>query len=179
MSALESFRDAIILFFSGIGILLSLVITVYAFTCMLDRISCLNSSADVLTPQELEERRIASSLTRRAGVAGILIDERLRIFRIFFEKRAMPYEKTKDTKNEDDDIESQKKYAPETLNRKWGDGHEDIDSSDKGSTQRDGNGAQDTDTQDESSDSEEDANAVCPICLNEYGTFDFETHKYR
>merc|ERR1711920_1163528 len=62
-------------------------------------------------PDEIEERRTATSLIRQAGLAGMLSYERNAVIRHFFETSSYPY-----TKTADDDVESQvkNKSAAET-----------------------------------------------------------------
>ena len=64
------------------------------------------SNADVSTPLNLERRRTAVDLPRRAGLAGILSSERIQVFRAFFEKRALTYRKTEDNYLKEDDVEA-------------------------------------------------------------------------
>lgn len=92
-------------FFTGLGIIVGLIVVVYALTWVFDR--CSGDHNNMLTPEELEERRIASNLTKRAGLAGMLSSERSKVIRHFFEARSFAYTKKKDAG--DNDIESQKK----------------------------------------------------------------------
>lgn len=157
---------AVVVFFAGAAIVFGVVIFVYAVATMFDRLSCFNTSSDMLTPQEHEERRVASDLTRRSGLAGMLSSERSRVFRAFFEKRALAYHKT--NKGGGDDIEAQKKQTDKTSSTD--ENKSDVDNRKSGEEA--------ANKQEGSSESKEEVDgqahnttdATCPICLNEYGT---------
>lgn len=82
---------AFAVFFSGIAVIVATVLVVYVFTIMADRLTCFDAA--VLTEEELEERRNATPVTIQSGLAGLLKEERNRIYRSFFEKRSFPYHK--------------------------------------------------------------------------------------
>ena len=179
MSVSDTFKTALVYVFGGAFMLLVLVLFVYLLFVVVDRLSCLNSSTDVLTPHELEQRRSATSLMRRAGIAGLLTDERMRIFRHFFGERAISYQKMDgdddDTKginetasNGDDDIEAQKTISQaEASETKSCADESDLKKKDEkpdnstASTEENSNG-----------DREEGPDNSCPICLNQYGRID-------
>ena len=95
---------------TGIAVVLGLVILVYLLTIVFDKYCCFfcRSEIYVLTPEELVERQHASDLTRRSGLAGILPEERVRVYRHFFSKRALVYAPGGETtENDVGDIEAQ------------------------------------------------------------------------
>jgi hypothetical protein len=62
----------------------------YFLTVMLDNYCCCFKRSDaqhLLTCREMTERQYASDLTKQAGLAGILSEERIRIYRHFFGQR--------------------------------------------------------------------------------------------
>jgi hypothetical protein len=163
-------KSAALGFLASVAVFLCLVLLAYAVAYAADRISCFNVSQYILTPEELEERRTASSLTRQSGLAGILSSERIQIFRSFFEKRSYPYHKKKKVEDDDDDdIEAQKKDS----DRKDEPIKTDTQSTGKDSDEsaekkpKDSGTANETKAEDQNS---EDPNGTCAICLNEYGT---------
>jgi hypothetical protein len=92
-------------FFSGLGVILGLVVCVFAITWIFDRFS--GSHDTMLTPEEIEERRLASDLTKRAGLAGMLAAERNKVIRHFFETKSYDYTKRPGV----DDVEAQMSEA--------------------------------------------------------------------
>jgi hypothetical protein len=163
-------KSAAILFFSGVASFLCLVLAAYAVAYAADTISCFNVSQYILTPEELEERRTASSLTRQSGLAGILSSERVQIFRTFFEKRSYPYHKKKKVEDDDDDdIEAQKKDSDrkdEPIKTDKQSTGKNLDETTEKKTKY-SETANETKAEDQNS---EDLNETCAICLNEYGT---------
>lgn len=147
------------LIFSGAATILGLLILVFLLVLAFDKISFLNSSADMLTPDELEERRTASDLTRRAGLAGMLSSERIRVYRAFFEKQALPYLKTEDDHQKEEDAEAQNARLS----------NEKLSSEDD--TEDDKSNVESADKRENESQEEENKkfDRTCPICLNEYG----------
>jgi hypothetical protein len=162
---------AVVVFFSGFAMVSGILIFVYVLAIVLDKLSCFNQSPDTLTPDELEERRTASDLTRRACLAGLLSSERSRVFRSFFEKLSLAYHKTNE---EDDDLEAQKKTSQGKT--KTDTPSTDVDEGDvkdrkfeiatEAKSQED---ASATEMESEAQE-EESGDAVCSICLTEYGT---------
>jgi hypothetical protein len=152
---------------AGIAVVLASVALVYITTLLFDKYASLcHGDAYVLTPEELTERQNASDLTKRAGLAGILQEERVRIFRHFFTQRALPYLPGEDddnhnsnkTENEnvDSDLEAQKSPPDETI------------SSAAPSASGESNDENDQELEDLCM--MEHHEATCPICLSEYGT---------
>ena len=163
---------AVILFFSGFAVIAGTIALVYCIAVVFDKLSCFNSSGYVLTPEEIEERRTASDLTRRAGLAGILSSERTRVFRHYFEKHAIGYkdpvkEKEKgDDYEDDDDVEAQKNASVVEV--------ESIPTeqtiTEIEAIPCDGNIAENTKKErDEGVEMEEEDGRTCSICLTEYG----------
>eukprot|EP00526_Cylindrotheca_closterium_P001090 CAMPEP_0113645908 /NCGR_PEP_ID=MMETSP0017_2-20120614/24218_1 /TAXON_ID=2856 /ORGANISM="Cylindrotheca closterium" /LENGTH=375 /DNA_ID=CAMNT_0000557709 /DNA_START=135 /DNA_END=1261 /DNA_ORIENTATION=+ /assembly_acc=CAM_ASM_000147 len=77
-------KVASLFFFSGLAVVIALVIVVYVVAWIYDRAS--GSAEALLTPTELEERRVASTLVKEAGLAGLLPDEKNRVMRHFFQE---------------------------------------------------------------------------------------------
>jgi hypothetical protein len=97
-------------FFGGLAVILALVIFVYVVAWIFDQAS--GSAGHLLTPAELEERRVASSLVRDAGLAGLLSHEINRVTRHFFEERSYLYAKDP---VDNDDVEAQENENEEEL----------------------------------------------------------------
>jgi hypothetical protein len=168
---MDTVKSATIVFFSGVAVFLCLVLSAYAVTYAADTTCCFNVSHSILTPEELDERRTASSLTLQSGLAGILSSERIQIFRTFFEKRSYPYHKKKKVEDDDDDdIEAQ---TMKDSDRKDEPIKTDTQSTGKDSDEtaekktKYSETANETKAEDQNS---EDPNGTCAICLNEYGT---------
>ncbi|KAL3941891.1 MAG: hypothetical protein SGBAC_003816 [Bacillariaceae sp.] len=93
------FFQGSLFFASGIVVILAIVGTVYFISWCYDTAS----GEDLLTPAELEARRVAPVLVRQAGLAGLLKDEQTKAIKYHFEANSFPYVKetrvTK-TKNE-------------------------------------------------------------------------------
>mmetsp|Transcript_23959 Transcript_23959/g.42055 ORF Transcript_23959/g.42055 Transcript_23959/m.42055 type:complete len:261 (+) Transcript_23959:135-917(+) len=88
-------KNIFITLLAGIAVIIGVVVLVYLMSIVFDKYCCCLQRTEnyTLTPEELEERQRASNLTRRAGLAGILSDERSRIFRHFFTQRTLTYRK--------------------------------------------------------------------------------------
>jgi hypothetical protein len=97
-------------FFAGLAVILALVIVVYLVAWIYDRAS--GSGEALLTPAELEERRVASSLVRDAGLAGLLSHEINRVTRHFFEESSYLYAKDP---VDNDDVKAQENENEEEL----------------------------------------------------------------
>jgi hypothetical protein len=97
-------------FFAGLALILALVIVVYLVAWIYDRAS--GSAEALLTPAELEERRLASSLVRDAGLAGLLSHEINSVTRHFFEESSYLYAKDP---VDNDDVEAQENENEEEL----------------------------------------------------------------
>lgn len=78
-------------FFSGLAVILALVVFVYVIAWIYDRAS--GSDRALLSPAELEERCVVSSLVRDAGLAGLLSHEINSVTHHFFEESSYPYVK--------------------------------------------------------------------------------------
>lgn len=152
-------------FFAGLGTIVALVLLVYSIAYVYDR--CAGSYDNMLTPQELEERRIASTIIRRAGLGGILKEERNRAIRHFFDKTSYKYQKIETDEN---DVEAQKNDEPkiddtenETNDTKESDKENDEIQDDSKENTKEGVLEEGNE---ESLD--EVAEGTCPICLTEY-----------
>lgn len=77
-------KVASMFFFSGLAVVIALVVVVYVVAWVYDRAS--GTSDGILTLAELEERRVASTLVKDAGLAGLLPDEKNRVLRHFFQE---------------------------------------------------------------------------------------------
>lgn len=168
----ERARYATAVFFGGAATILGIVAAVFLVSLCADRLSCINVAT--LTAEELEARRLATSVTRKSGLAGLLVSERVRVYRAFFEKRAFPYFKApEENENEnDDDVEAQKK--PKETDSEIPKGETDVQSLDDddkseeeaGENQEGGNENEKNDDEGKENDA-----PACSICLNEYGTY--------
>jgi hypothetical protein len=99
----EGLFQGSLFFVSGLVVIIAVVGIVYAISWFFDRVS--GSADSLLTPEELEQRRLATGLVRHAGLAGMLPAEQNRVMRHFFEKSSYPYVKDP---VDDDDIEAHK-----------------------------------------------------------------------
>ena len=172
MGALYS---AVITFFAGLGIILGSILLVYACVFIVDRLAFFNTA--ILTAGELEERRTASTLTRQAGLAGLLKDERNQIYRTFFEKWSFPYYykapegKEESRGNEGEDLEGQSKA--ESLDGQIREDQEEPGDSNETSAALSSDGSKAVSAEDFAEmgiASEDDGNApACSICLVDYG----------
>eukprot|EP00980_Cylindrotheca_fusiformis_P016973 scaffold5159_cov112-Cylindrotheca_fusiformis.AAC.27 len=82
------FQVASMFFFSCLAVILAVVSVVYAVGWFFD--SFLLPARVLLTPEEAEEQRVASSLVRDAGLAGLLSHEIDEVTRHFFEQASSP-----------------------------------------------------------------------------------------
>ncbi|KAG7370892.1 ring finger domain containing protein [Nitzschia inconspicua] len=156
---------------SVIAIVLACIVVVYIISLLFDKYAryC-GSGTYVLTPEELTERQHASGLTKRAGLAGILPEERARVYRHFFIKRALTHVVTGE---EDNDQESSSKVETDTSVTDK-DKSVIIDTRDVVEETRTKNPVT-TNTITSTDNPEpndlcmmEHDEATCPICLNEY-----------
>lgn len=99
----EALFQGSLFFVTGAAVIIGVVGLVYGISWFFDRIS--GSAESLLTPEELEQRRVATALVRHAGLAGMLPEEQNRVMRHFFEESSHPYVKDPVA---DDDIEAQK-----------------------------------------------------------------------
>ena len=90
-------KVASMFFFSGLAVVFALVVVVYVVAWIYDRAS--GAPEALLTVTELEERRIASTLVKEAGLAGLLPDEKNRVMRHFFQGKSSAYVKQHDIEN--------------------------------------------------------------------------------
>lgn len=84
-------KVASLFFFSGLAVVVALVVVVYFVAWVYDRAS--GASGAFLTPTELEERRVASTVVKEAGLAGLLADEKDKVMRHFFQENSSVYRK--------------------------------------------------------------------------------------
>ena len=90
----ERFKDVAIYFLAGLAMMIGCVLLVYLIAISYDKFLCCcrrNQPNYILTPEELTERQNATSITRRAKLAGILPHEKIQILRHFFSQRATKY----------------------------------------------------------------------------------------
>ena len=92
----ERQSNASVIFFAGVAVILGMLLVVFTVYIVGKRRSSL--SAD-----EMEQQRIASTVMRDAGLAGLLKEERVKIYRAFFEKRSFPYSKPDDAETTQED----------------------------------------------------------------------------
>ena len=132
--------NASVIFFAGVAVILGMLLVVYTVYIVGKRRSS-------LTAEEMEQQRIASTVMRDAGLAGLLKEERVKIYRAFVEARSFPYSKPDATETTPDDPETTPD-DPETP-------QEDISGKDAKAC---------------NCETEDDSDApTCSICLNEYG----------
>jgi len=87
-------KVASMFFFSGLAVVIALVVVVYIVAWIYDRAS--GSAEALLTQTELEERRVASTLVKEAGLAGLLPNEKNKVMRHFFQGHSKIYAKQHD-----------------------------------------------------------------------------------
>ncbi|CAJ1958844.1 unnamed protein product [Cylindrotheca closterium] len=96
----EGMFQGSLFFVSGVVVIIAIVGLVYFISWLFDR----TSGEDLLTPDELEARRVAPILVRQAGLAGLLKDEQTKVIRYHFEANSFPFVKetnvTKASKDE-------------------------------------------------------------------------------
>lgn len=76
-------------FVSGVVGIMAIIAIVYCISWCFDK----SSGDDLLTPDELEARRLAPMLVRQAGLAGILKEEQTKVIKFHFEANSFPYAK--------------------------------------------------------------------------------------
>ena len=76
-------------FVSGVVGIMATIAIVYFISWCFDK----SSGDDLLTPDELEARRLAPMLVRQAGLAGILKEEQTKVIKFHFEANSFPYVK--------------------------------------------------------------------------------------
>ena len=185
---LERVKDTVIICLAGLAILLLIVLSSYLFTVALDRWCCCFMNSMAMTQEEIDERRRASPLVRRAGLAGILRDESTKTLKQFFGKLAYAYQKEKG-EGEDETIKGKKKAAKQTKSienvgnapkSEEGDGENaSKPKKDETDSSEPKNFAQVKDEPNDNGEEEdkelqeliemEHTDGTCPICLNEYG----------
>ena len=168
--------NAIISMVAVIVVTVGMVVTAYAISYVADRMSCFQSA--ILTEEELEARRNASDVTIKAGLAGLLSEERERVFRTFFETQSFPYHKglertvAKVDKARIVDLEAQTEHGKDEAGYQVDSKIEKKNSDGKG----DDKPANDDDPLDVVQAAEEAAGEdrnepTCSICLNAYGKY--------
>jgi hypothetical protein len=75
-----------------LAMIIGMIVLAYILAVAFDRYCYAVQGNDLaLTPEEFDERRNASNLTKGAGLAGILQEERARVIRLFFGQRTFKY----------------------------------------------------------------------------------------
>jgi len=144
MDEVDIVINAIVTFFGGFAVIIGIVALVYGVSVLADRLSCMN--VETLTAEEIEQQRLASNVLRDVGLAGLLKEERVKIYRAFVEARSFPYSKPDAAETTPDDAETTPD-DPET-------------------PQEDKSGK---DAKACNCETEDDSDApTCSICLNEY-----------
>lgn len=87
----EKFLNIIIYLLAGTALIIGMVLVVFLITKLYDKLCGYWSPSYVLSPEELHERQHATSVTKQAGLAGILPDEKNRALRRFFTERSTKY----------------------------------------------------------------------------------------
>ena len=182
---LERVKDTVIIFLSGLAILLLILLSTYFFALAIDR-CCSNSMS--MTQEEIDERRRASPLVKRAGLAGMLRGESTKTLKQFFGRLAYEYQKVK-VEGEDETTKEQKKAAKkkksiETIDAALKSEEGDVenalevkkDETDSSEPKKSAEVKDEPNDNEEEEDTElqelvemEHTDGTCPICLNEYG----------
>lgn len=189
-NTLNRVKDIVVILLAGAATVLAMVLFTYLISIFMDR--CVHTQYS-LTEDELEERKNASVLIRKAGLAGMTKEERIVTLQQFFSNRAYSYRTNEadssTTANESKKGESMK--SPETNNDTAGvDSLRDVTTHTKdGADMEFQNVAtnrsdlhcetvcqsmtvkvKDSTVADlELQDSPDHSEGVCSICLNEYG----------
>ena len=182
---LERVKDTVIIFLSGLAILLLILLWTYCFAIAIDR--CCSSSMS-MTQEEIDERRRASPLVKRAGLAGMLPGESTKTLKQFFGRLAYEYQKEKG-EGEDETTKAQIKAAKKkksiddvdaALKSEEGDVENALevkrDETDSSEPNKSAEVKDELNDNEEEEDTElqelvemENTDGTCPICLNEYG----------
>ena len=186
---LERVKDTVIIFLSGLAIFLLILFSTYVVAIALDRWCCCFMSSMVLTQEEIDERRRASPLVKRAGLAGMLRGESTKTLKQFFGRLAYDYQKEKVEGEDETSTEEKKKAAKQ---KKSIENVETAPKSEEGDVENTLEPKKDesdssepkksAEVKDEPNDNGEEENkelqelvemehtdGTCPICLNEYG----------
>lgn len=179
----ERIKFAVVVFVAGIAVISGIVVLVYSFAYLVDILGCFNSAT--LTAEEVAERRMATGVTIESGLAGLLADERARIYRFFFDALSFPYQADNPT------VKSKKRKENDLVCRAGDEDVVDADGSCESShdleeqqseiTTHIGNRTRDAASDEKSvtcedemasvnGDAEERSAPACSICLIEYGT---------
>ena len=193
------FKQIVIYFFAGTGMLIGIVLLVFLITKLYDKLCSYCTTNYALTPEELQERQNATSITKKAGLAGILPDEKNRTVRHFFTKRSFKYVVSEEQKQKRAEAaaakEQQRKTKEEEEERgkainvekesPGGDSGATAQSStpttpkeSKNQTETEAGTGIASAQENENGDTElqdlcmmEHEEGTCPICLQEYGTY--------
>lgn len=184
---LERVKDSIIIFLSGMAIFLGIMLSTYLIAVALDRWCYCFMSPMAMEQEEIDERRRASPLVKRAGLAGMLISERTKTLQQFFGKLAYAYQK-EIVEGEDETSKEKKKAAksvetaPKSDEPKSDEGDVENGFESKKEVTDSSEPKKSAVIKDEANDdgAEEDkelqelvemehTDGTCPICLNEYG----------
>lgn len=131
------------------------VVAVYLFTFLADKISCCNTA--VLTEEEMEERRNATRVTKQSGLAGLLKEERNKIYHFFFESRSFPYLRPPETPPlVNTSISSINDDTPTDMDHSRESNERELDEKKHATTVKE-------------ADMEDGQAPTCSICLCEYG----------
>jgi hypothetical protein len=180
---LERVKDSIIIFLSGMAIFLGIMLSTYLIAVALDRWCYCFMSPMAMEQEEIDERRRASPLVKRAGLAGMLISERTKTLQQFFGKLAYAYQKEK-VEGEDETSKEKKKTAKKMKSIESVETEGDVENGfeSKKEVTDSSEPKKSAVIKDEANDdgAEEDkelqelvemehTDGTCPICLNEYG----------
>jgi hypothetical protein len=172
---MPAFVNALITVVAGSAATVAMVVIAYYVSYVADRMSCFQSA--LLTEEELEARRNASDVTIKAGLAGLLSDERERVFRTFFETQSFPYHKGLETTvAKVDKVIKIVDLEAQTEHDKDGDGNQanstiDRQISDMGDDTPAINDDPLNVVQDAETAGEDRNEPTCSICLNAYGEY--------
>jgi hypothetical protein len=170
---MASFVNGLIAIVSGLAAVAAMILFVYFIIYVADEVLCVQSA--VMTAEELEARRLASTITIKAGLAGLLKEERDEVFRTFFEKQSFPYHEAGEHKvsKVDEitvDLEAQPGCGKED-DQSHKTEHPDFDPSDQVDETHKCDDPLDAAQAVETAD-EDVGGPTCSICLNVYGKED-------
>jgi hypothetical protein len=185
MASLGDVKDVIVIILSGMAMFLGIMLGTYAIAIALDKWCFCFMHPMATTEEEMDERRRASPLVKRAGLAGMLRGERTKTLRQFFGKLAYAYQK-EIVEGEDETSKEKKKAAKQ---KKSIENVETAPKSEEGDIENGLDSKKDETEPRKSSEIKEEANdngeeedkelqelaemehtdGTCPICLNEYG----------
>lgn len=189
---LDRVKATVIIFLSGLAIFFGIMLSTYVVAIALDRWCCCFMSSMAMSQEEIDERRRASPLVKRSGLAGMLRSESTQTLKQFFGKLAYAYQKeniegvgetTKKKKKAAKQMESIEKVETAHKSEDKSEGNignalepkkdETASSEPKRTAEVKDDEANDNGEEEDKELQElvemEHTDGTCPICLNEYG----------